>query len=142
MNVEKPPLNPRRFERRPDDVDGLLRAFFRAKMPDPWPALKVPARPVSRPLPSSRRRPWWGSRFALAATVALCLAGSALLAGLFPASGPVMPSAPSKDRSVISKVEPFTVKTPSGRTVKGWEKNEGKKTTIRVEIVDTPLDGE
>ena len=27
----------------PDEIDGLLRAFFRAELPDPWPVLKSPA---------------------------------------------------------------------------------------------------
>jgi hypothetical protein len=131
---------PRNAARPPDDLDEVLRAFFRAELPDPWPALKVPARPVTRPKPSSTRRPFWGSRFALAATVGLCLAGSALLGSVFPAGGPAVPVAPEKGNDVASglrETRHFKDKTPSGRTVRGVEVNEGRKTTIKIEVVDT-----
>jgi hypothetical protein len=76
--LEPPPLRPG------DDLDGLLRAYFRKEMPSPWPAPKLP--PV-RTLPFSRpgtaRRPLVGSRLALAAAVALLLLGSLLLPGKF-----------------------------------------------------------
>jgi hypothetical protein len=68
-----------------DDLDGLLRAFFRAQLPSPWPASPVP------PADSARlRRPPSGcglmrSRWALAATVALLLLGSLLLPRRFAA---------------------------------------------------------
>jgi hypothetical protein len=62
---------------RPGDVpDGLLRAFFRAELPDPWPHF--------------RKRSWTAarSRLALAATVGLLLLGTLLLSGQFHGSPP------------------------------------------------------
>jgi hypothetical protein len=63
-----------------DNLDHLLRAFFRAEMPEPWP--DAPARPLAfRP---ARRRGLVRSRLALAASVLLLLVGQWLLAGSFP----------------------------------------------------------
>lgn len=149
MNIVPPPVWPRDSARPSDDLETLLRRFFRAETPNPWPALKVPARP--RP-PFPRRRPWWGSRFALAATVTLCLAGSAMLATLFPRAIPSSVEPTGKDtiggsldlpgkRGPVAP-EPFTAKTPSGHTVKGWEESKGKTTIIKMEWVDPPPDGE
>ncbi len=151
MNTEQP-VWPRNFGRSPEDIDGHLHAFFRAAMPDPWPVLKVPARPVARPsAPAPPSRPRWHSRFALAATIALCLVGSLVLAAVFPPAGPAGLEPASKDligtkpdlpghKGAVAP-EPFTVKTPSGHTIKGWEQNRGNTTIIKVEWVDPP-DGE
>jgi len=61
----------------PEEVDTLLRSFFRAEMPDPWPVLQAPAEEPFRQerQPASR---WTAlrSRVALAASVALLLLGS------------------------------------------------------------------
>jgi hypothetical protein len=82
-----------------DELDGLLRAFFRAERPDPWPAMKAPpptlpfvtpsvngrgtAKQSLLPCPSpagkATRRPLWRSRLALAASVALLLGGTLFL---------------------------------------------------------------
>jgi hypothetical protein len=80
MNVIVPPRVP------PDDeIDGLLRAFFRAELPHPWPAMKAPAAPQTAPVPSPPPRPaLWRSRLALAASVALLALGSLLLPGKAP----------------------------------------------------------
>ena len=55
----------------PEDLDGLLSAFFRGEVPSPWPALKAPVSPAASPtagiLPASR--------LALAASVAALLLG-------------------------------------------------------------------
>src|SRR5580704_6389630 len=59
-----------------DALDGLLRNFYRAKMPSPWPTLWLPES-------SARHRStgWqFRSRAALAATVALLVIGSFFLA--------------------------------------------------------------
>jgi len=67
-----------------DDLDGLLRAFFRSQMPDPWPAPPVPrSASVVTMRPASSRHPLMRSRFALAASVALLLLGSLFLPGRF-----------------------------------------------------------
>jgi hypothetical protein len=63
----------------PDDLETLLQAYFRAEMPDPWPAppLLQTARREAAPLQTVRgvRR----SRLALAASVALLLAGTSIV---------------------------------------------------------------
>ncbi len=67
-----------------DDLDNLLRAFFQAEMPNPWPAVEVPARrlqlaaPEEAPAPS-RHSSLWRSRLALAASVALLVSGTLFL---------------------------------------------------------------
>jgi hypothetical protein len=82
-----------------DELDGLLRAFFRAERPDPWPAMKAPPQTLpfvprtvngrgaakqslpTLPTPATKatRRPLWRSRLALAASVALLLGGTLFL---------------------------------------------------------------
>ena len=74
--VEPSPLKPG------DDLDGLLRVFFRSQMPHPWPAPRQPrfrATPATRPM--SPRRSLIRSRWALAASISLLLLGSLLLPG-------------------------------------------------------------
>lgn len=66
-----------------DSLDGLLRAFYRAEMPNPWP---TPGVSVASPLPlgrSSQGRPLMRSRWMLAASAALLLLGSSLLPNRF-----------------------------------------------------------
>jgi hypothetical protein len=62
-----------------NDVDGVLRAFFKAQMPAPWPSLKAPsvAATISKGWPMMR------SRLALAASVALLALGLSFLSGAF-----------------------------------------------------------
>ena len=59
---------------REAELDGLLRAYYQAEMPNPWPEWRPPAA-------GSRRRPLAKSRLALAASLVLLTAG---LAGLAP----------------------------------------------------------
>jgi hypothetical protein len=92
MSLVEPPL-----PKPGDDLDGLLRAFFRSRMPHPWPALRLPRfRMASAPRPPSSGRSLIRSRYALAASVALLLFGSLLLPGrLTPGSKPgQVPDAP------------------------------------------------
>jgi hypothetical protein len=68
----------------PNDLDRLLRDYFRSEMPEPWPAPQMPARLAVVPARAGRSR--WGlfrSRFALAASVALLLLAQWFLAGRF-----------------------------------------------------------
>ena len=61
----------------PDELDALLSAFFRAEMPNPFPAFKAPKAP---PAPANwlvRSR----SRLALAASIAALIAASWWMAG-------------------------------------------------------------
>jgi hypothetical protein len=92
--VEPSPLKPG------DDLDGLLRTFFRSQMPQPWP---VPPMPRSRSVPATRpaasRHPLMRSRFALAASVALLLFGSLFLPGRF---APNLTSGTAPDGTPIS----------------------------------------
>lgn len=66
-----------------DGLDSLLRAFYRAEMPNPWP---TPCLPVASPLSlgsSTRGRTLMRSRWLLAASAALLLLGSSLLPNRF-----------------------------------------------------------
>jgi hypothetical protein len=63
-----------------DDLDGLLRAFYRKEMPTRWPAPPVPPAhrlPFRRPTPRGLLR----SRLALVASVALLVLGSLFVSG-------------------------------------------------------------
>jgi hypothetical protein len=69
----------------PLHLDDVLRDFYAAEMPAPWPALKPPADVL--PLPKRAARPAWlrkFSRLAFAASVAVLLIGYLALASLFP----------------------------------------------------------
>jgi hypothetical protein len=59
------------------NVDGLLKAYYEREMPNPWPEFRIPA-----PL----RLSGWPNltRWAVAASVGLLLAGYLALAGFFP----------------------------------------------------------
>jgi len=75
--VEPPHLQPG------DELDGLLRKFFKSQLPHPWPAPQAPST-----VTPSQRRPMSGrsltrGRWALAASVALLLLGSLLLPSRF-----------------------------------------------------------
>lgn len=68
-------------ETRPD-VDAVLGEFFKAQMPTPWPAFKAPLQTRLK-----RQESYWSrysGRLALAACVALLVAGYITLAGFFP----------------------------------------------------------
>jgi hypothetical protein len=89
MNVIVPPRVP------PDEIDGLLRAFFRAEVPHPWPAWKAPAAPQTTPVRPAPSRPApWRSRLALAASVALLALSALFLPGKAPREpqGKALPS--------------------------------------------------
>jgi hypothetical protein len=114
---------------RPGDPDGLLRAFFRAELPDPWPEFRRPdrsARPAAPARPPAGRS-WTAmrSRLALAATVAVLLLGTLLLSGKFhnsPAEPPLgTPSAKSpwpyiQKESLLQEVEERT--GPDGKPIR------------------------
>jgi hypothetical protein len=88
--IEPPTITTHGSARSGDDLDGLLRAFFRAEMPHPWPELEAPA---FTSFPSTRLAFWRGikrSHLALAASVALLIAGSLLFSGKLPAVGKII----------------------------------------------------
>ena len=85
MKSAVPPfLNAADWERSSDDVEDLLRAYFHAQLPQPWPELQLPA--ASKPLPPTRSL--WSSRSALAAAVAFLLLGSMALSAAFHGTEP------------------------------------------------------
>lgn len=68
-----------------DDVDALLRRFYRAEMPNPWPAPPAPAEAPRSILSMPRRSFRWHSpRLAMAAAVALFFIGYLWLFSAFP----------------------------------------------------------
>lgn len=87
MSVLEPPSH-----KPGDDLDGLLRRFFRKQLPHPWPAPRVPASP--EPSWSAVGRSLARSRWALAASVTLLLLSSLLLPSRFTAT--------SKPENVLS----------------------------------------
>lgn len=97
-----------------DDLDGLLRAYFRAEMPHPWPALKtLPPRPVRAPRPASGKG-LWRSRLALAAAIALFVLGSLLLGSRITSEGKPardLPNPPTADK----KGDPWDPRLPGAR---------------------------
>jgi len=70
-----------RTHRLPDELDGLLRAYFRAEMPDPWPSAPGAAPRLRGQAPCWRR---YHGRLALAAAVSFFLVGSFLLTQSYP----------------------------------------------------------
>jgi hypothetical protein len=70
-------------EARPE-MDDLLHDYFQAEMPHPWPTFKAP-KPMRMKTPASFWSRYSG-RLALAACVALMVAGYLSLGGFFPRS--------------------------------------------------------
>ncbi len=124
MNDLRTPRSPRLSD---DDLDGMLRAFFQSEVPRPWPVLGAPEIPQPTPLAI---RPWWKrtGRFAVAASVALMLAGYLTLAGGFPR----FRETPAEDSRPLIKMGPIgsqpvrirRAHTPDGREVLIWEQKE------------------
>jgi hypothetical protein len=90
MNVFVPPSmvnqNGRSSE---DELEGMLRAYYKAELPNPWPSLEAPAaRNNILPMrPPMRRFPMLRSRLALAACVAFLVAGPLALSAYFGGTG-------------------------------------------------------
>jgi hypothetical protein len=93
-----------------DDLEELLRAFYRSQMPQPWPSPRLPrfcTAPATRPKSSGRSLT--RSRLVLAASVALLMLGSLCLPGRFtheikPDYGtPVAPTADILERLRMKK---------------------------------------
>jgi hypothetical protein len=87
-----------------DKIDPLLRAFFRAEIPDPWPA--APATPEPTPHVVRRRGSLWRSRLALAASVARLVIGQWFLAGAFPGFPTPSAEVPAENDSAKKNVLP------------------------------------
>jgi hypothetical protein len=81
--LKQPFAAPRDRDRSPNDLDGVLRAFFQSEMPKPWPELKRPAETTFRLEPSARqRRTLVHSRGVLAASLLVLLIGYGWLSGM------------------------------------------------------------
>jgi hypothetical protein len=159
MNDLRRPLTQGGPGRPPENLDSLLRRFFRSEMPWPWPVAPKVQTPAPRKLQPSR--PWFrhSSRLALAAAVALFLIGYLALAGKFPAdNGRGGPSIPDKigDRRLRDRVlppkmpnrvnsgqlqllplEPQTRRLSDGGEAKSWGVRSGPKGTIYLNVERT-----
>jgi hypothetical protein len=136
MTLLSPPSVSRDGGPPPDDVDRILRAFFKAEMPDPWPSAEAPPPRRLLPFPAARpskRWPLMRSRLALAASVALLVTGLLFLAGAFqgrPVSPvePVIPMGTAEHPEFNGALKPPTphdlkideslIQTPDGTTIR------------------------
>ncbi len=138
-----------------DDVDALLGAFFKAQMPRKWPPFQAPRRSPGGGLTPSRSpspRPGFvlGSRFALAASVALLLVCGWLLAGRFPgtaAPGGQRYGDPNAlrrrphEQVPIPIPDPIPAEKPAPGKVKSklsLEQGLDGRTGIRIDVEDLP----
>jgi hypothetical protein len=83
--IHQPPVEPTNGQGPSGPNEDLLRAFFRAEMPHPWPAVRTPERVILHVAPSPigpRRITLTRSRLALAASLVLLLLSSWLLSGM------------------------------------------------------------
>jgi anti-sigma factor RsiW len=133
----EPPVILRFPGRAPDELDRLLRDFFRAELPEPWPAWAPPEAQADRPKPAGRPRwPAVRRRLVLAASVALLLVGYLTLARAFPGTseqgGPAvsdqntmgkLPAVPKGDihKLLPEHPQPRTVPVPNGGRARMWE---------------------
>jgi hypothetical protein len=123
MNVIVPPRVPPE-----DEIDRLLRAFYRAEVPHPWPAWKAPDGPQTSPAPPAPwRKSLWRSRLALAASVALLALGSLLLSGKAPRESKALPS-----------VGPGAAKREKVKSSLSLEQPRNGPTKIKVEAYELP----
>ncbi len=134
-SMEPPTAGWRRPGLPGDDPDALLRRFFRAELPHPWPDWAPPVRAAATPSRNGtgeKRSPWVPalrakarSRLALAAAVGLLLVGTLVLSGKFHVPTPEPPPAPG----MAKPIDDFIIKEsllqevdekagPDGKTVK------------------------
>jgi hypothetical protein len=124
MTVVNPPTIVPNSGRPPeDDLDGLLRSFFKAEMPALWPSFAVPAArngvPPQQRSQTAYRFALWRSRLALAASILLLIAGTLFLFGGSDthqdAGSPSLHGAPSMgERPQLPKNGPNIIVTPDG----------------------------
>jgi len=115
----------------PDNLDVLLRTFFQAELPDPWPSLKAPATTLPEPVPAGKPR--WSavrSRLALAASVGVLMVGSWSLSVKLPDFNGVGAELSPTNSGGIANLPRFPkpVKGPAtdGQPVKAPSGNPGK----------------
>jgi hypothetical protein len=68
----------------PDELETLLSSYFRAEMPAPWPAPPLMRATPQQPAAARTARGLTRSRMALAASVALLIAGTVAMPGRSP----------------------------------------------------------
>jgi hypothetical protein len=73
------PTTEKTGEDRPDEIDGVLTAYFRSEVPSPWPSLPTPS--TTQPAAVVRNYRLSQSRLVLAASIAALILGSWLLTG-------------------------------------------------------------
>ncbi len=139
--VAQPPSDCNGVGHGVDDLDEALFAFFRSQLPRPWPALQLPARVLTvRPAPAALAVPprsWFRSpRFALAASVALLIAGYALMsAALAPPT--VTENSTLDEATPRNNQRDMTPEPPAddGVEFRDWLEVDGNKpTTIHIEV--------
>ena len=83
-SLQQPRAGSLQFDRASDELDGLLGAFFRAQVPEPWPALKLPATLSLREEgAAARRSSLFRSRFVLAASLLILLLSQLFISNMF-----------------------------------------------------------
>jgi len=118
-----------------DDLDNLLRAFFQAEMPNPWPAVEVPARrvflaPPREELPApSGRGSLSRSRLTLAASIALLVSGALFLAGTLRETG---------TNSSIPRSIDDSARKPRYRSHESLPVTPAGVSSIRIDIFEEP----
>lgn len=137
MKFVEPPVS------RTDDLDDLLRSYFQAEMPSPWPALKLPEERAVLPLVAREPRTWSSlrSRLTLAASVGLLLTGALLFSGPSPNHeamdpGREAPEIGKHDDLLHPRPLGDKVTIPSGEEFKVKEslKQAGDKTELIIEF--------
>jgi hypothetical protein len=128
MSTLEPPLIDSRADRPGDDLDGLLRTYFKAEMPNPWPKAPLPplngqlnghgALPFARP-ERPTAQPWrLTSQVALAASLGGLLLGTVLLSGQFHGPQPADPKMGegAGSRDIPKKIHESLEQPPDGPT--------------------------
>jgi len=127
-----------------DHMDDLLRGFFRAEMPDPWPAMTAPE-PAKLKMPHGPRlvqaRQHWfrlGARFALAASIGFIIVAYLALARNFPQVSSERPGVSPETKNVGHK-QPRRVKTSRGQDALLWEEHrDGDRILLKLQMIDLP----
>jgi len=96
----------------PDNLDQVLRTYFRSEVPSPWPSLPTPG--STRVATAVRNHRLTQSRLMLAASIATLLIGSWLLTGLRLGSGNFVRGPGASVHEGAAKV-PMDLRPDSGR---------------------------
>ncbi len=144
MNDLHPPMTSRWSD---DHMDELLRGFFSAEIPDPWPAMTAPQPatiklPPRRPTIPSRQR-WFriGARLTLAASIGFILVAYLALARNFPHVNNERSVIGPDTKDIGSKLPaiPKRVTTPRGQEALLWEENQdGDRILLKLQMIDLP----